>query len=101
MAMARYALPVTAMAHHGSPSPPPPTGADKCQAFHASVVSVRFAGVLLPGEIRRASEQPRQAELGTNSLVLYHRKTFLAIRRLAQTQNNVVKYYLLQFACKI
>ncbi len=33
--------------------------------------------------------------------LLYHRELLLAIQRLLQTQNNVVKYYILQFACKI
>jgi hypothetical protein len=32
-------------------------------------------------------------------LEMYHRESILAIRRLPQ--NNVVKYYVLQFACKI
>jgi hypothetical protein len=34
-------------------------------------------------------------------LLLYHRESILAIYRLHQTQNNVVKYYVLQFICKI
>jgi hypothetical protein len=32
---------------------------------------------------------------------LYRQESILAIRHLPQTQNNVVKYYILQFACKI
>jgi hypothetical protein len=43
-------------------------------------------------------------EMHDNSLVMqmstYCRESILAIRPLSQTQNNFVKYYALQFACK-
>jgi hypothetical protein len=43
----------------------------------------------------------RQNGLNRKLTILYRRESILAISHFPQTQHNVVKYYILQFTCKI